>query len=172
MGEAQSATARRHLAGMSRVRVVALALSAAGLVGLAASEWFTQDAKIPVPGDVPTYGFGSTTRPDGSPVKMGDTITPPAALNLALRDVRKFEGALKRCIKVPMHQHEYDAAIQLAYNIGETAFCNSTVARKFNAGDYTGACDAFLMWVKVAGRIVQGLVNRRERERQLCLGLA
>lgn len=61
------------------------------------------------------------------------------------------------------------AGISLAYNIGTGAYCGSTVARRFNARDWRGACDAFLMWNKAGGRVVRGLVNRREAERRLCL---
>lgn len=149
-----------------RVVVGALALSAAGLVGLVGFEGYTDKAVIPVPGDVPTLGFGST-----KDVKLGDRTTPPAALARAYREVRWFEGDVKGCVKVPLHQHEYDAAVLLAYNIGGDAFCKSTVVKRWNAGDYAGGCEAFLMWNKAGGRVVRGLVNRREAERRLCLGL-
>ncbi|HZV17996.1 MAG TPA: lysozyme [Sphingobium sp.] len=65
--------------------------------------------------------------------------------------------------------NQFAAAISLTYNIGEVAFARSTVARRFNAGDWRGGCDAFLMWVNAGGRRIQGLVNRREDERRLCL---
>lgn len=61
------------------------------------------------------------------------------------------------------------AGISLAYNIGTGAYCRSTVARRFNAADWRGACDAFLMWNRAGGRVVRGLTNRREAERRLCL---
>lgn len=159
--------ARAIVSNILRTAVLALSFSAAGLVSLVGYEYYTDRAVIPVPGDVPTLGFGTT---EG--VRMGDRITPPVALARALRDVQKFEGAIKQCIKVPLHQWEYDAALQLSYNIGGRAFCNSTVARRFNAQDYIGACDAFLMWNRAGGRVVPGLVKRREAERQLCLGNA
>ena len=148
-----------------RIIVAALSLSAAAFVGLTASEGYSAKAIIPIPGDVPTLGFGTTAG-----VRIGDSITPPRAVERALQDVQQFEGALKRCIQVPLHQHEYDSALQLSYNIGSGAFCGSTVVRRFNAGDYAGACDAFLMWNKAGGRVVAGLASRRERERLLCLG--
>lgn len=148
-----------------RLLVGALAFSAAGLVSLAGYEGYTDEAVIPVPGDVPTIGFGST---EG--VKLGDRTTPPAALARALRDVQKFEGAVKRCVKVPLAQHEYDAYTQLAYNIGEGAFCGSTLVRRLNARDYAGACAEIIRWVKVDGRIVRGLEIRRAKERALCEG--
>ena len=150
-----------------RQNIAVLALSAAGLVGLVMSEGYTDKAVIPIPGDVPTVGFGST---DG--VKLGDTTTPPAALARAYREGGKYEGAVKGCVTVPLSQNEYDAAILLSYNIGAKAFCGSSVVKRWNAGDYAGGCEAFLMWVKVAGRTVQGLVNRRQSERRLCLGIS
>jgi len=61
-----------------RTTVAALGLSAAALVDLVLHEGYSDRAIIPVKGDVPTLGFGSTTRADGSPVRLGDTITPPA----------------------------------------------------------------------------------------------
>jgi lysozyme len=149
----------------ARTGIAALCLSAAGLVGLVSYEGYTDTAVIPIPGDVPTIGFGTT---EG--VKLGDRTTPPKALKRALSSIYTYEGAIKQCVKVPLHQYEYDAAVQLSYNIGATAFCNSTVVRRFNALDYAGACDAFLMWDKAGGRVVAGLVNRRQSERRLCLG--
>ena len=69
--------------------------------------------------------------------------------------------------------HARAAAVSIAYNIGTTAFCRSTIARKFNAGDIAGACDGFLSWdkarVKGVLRPVKGLTLRRQRERALCL---
>jgi lysozyme len=101
---------------------------------------------------------------------MGDTITAPKALERKLQDVQKFEGALKRCVTVPLHQHEYDAFISLAYNIGQRAFCNSTLVRLLNAGDYRGACDQILRWDKFQGKPLRGLTLRRQAEHKLCIG--
>lgn len=61
------------------------------------------------------------------------------------------------------------ASVSLAYNIGTSGFCRSTAARRFNAGNWRGGCDAFLMWDKAGGRPVRGLTLRRQRERALCL---
>lgn len=120
---------------IQRKTIAGLSLSAVALVSLVLSESYTSTAVIPVPGDRATIGFGTT---DG--VKLGDTITPPKALQRALTDVQKFEGALKQCVTVPLSQNEYDSLTQLAYNIGTGAFCKSTLVRKLNAYDYAGAC--------------------------------
>lgn len=65
--------------------------------------------------------------------------------------------------------NQLSAAISLAYNIGTSGYCGSTAARRFNARDLRGGCDAFLMWNKAGGREVAGLTNRRRAERALCL---
>jgi lysozyme len=149
---------------MNRRALAGLALSAATLVGIAVHEGYRDTAYIPVPGDVPTIGFGTT-----SGVKMGDKITPPQALVRALQDVQKFEGALKQCVKVPLHQHEYDAYISLSYNIGSGAFCKSTLVRKLNAQDYAGACQEILRWDNFQGKPLKGLTLRREKEYRQCI---
>jgi lysozyme len=150
---------------MKRLAVGGLGLSAVAFAALLSYEGYTDRAVIPVPGDVPTIGFGTTEN-----VRMGDTITPPKAVERALRDVQKFEGAIKRCVRVELHQYEYDAFSQLAYNIGPTAFCNSTLVRKLNQGDYPGACAEISRWDKMNGKTLRGLTIRRQKERSLCEG--
>lgn len=149
---------------MNRVQAGSLVLSAAALVGLALSEGFTDRAVQPLPGDKWTIGFGTT-----EDVRPGDTIAPPKALERKLHDVQAFEGALKRCVTVPLGQHEYDAYVALAYNIGSTAFCNSTLVRLLNAGDYAGACKQILRWDRFKGQPVRGLTLRRQREYETCI---
>ena len=65
--------------------------------------------------------------------------------------------------------YQLAASASLAYNIGVSAFCRSTVARKFNRGDWRGGCDAILMWDRAGGRKVRGLTRRRQAERAICL---
>lgn len=160
----------------ARALVTSLALSAAGLVGLALHEGYTSRAVIPVKGDVPTLGFGSTRG-----VRLGDTTTPPQALARAQREIStEYEPALKRCLPgVMLTQGEYDAYVDTAYNIGTAAFCRSTMARRLVAGDHAGACQAILMWKMYHGhdcsaaanqRLCGGLWARRQRAHSLCLG--
>lgn len=149
---------------MNRVQAGSLVLSAAALVGLALSEGYTDRAVQPLPGDKWTYGFGTT---EG--VRPGDTITPPKALERKLRDVQAFEGAIRRCVRVPLSQGEYDAFVSLAYNIGPDAFCKSTLVRLLNAGDYAGACQQILRWDRFKGERVRGLTLRRQREYETCI---
>lgn len=157
-----------------RLAPIYLALSAAGLVAIAVSEGYTDKAVIPVPGDKPTIGFGTT-----SDVKLGDRTTPPKALARALSDVQSYEGALKRCVKVPLHQFEYDAYVSFAYNVGPGAFCGSTLVNLLNQGDYEGACQQILRWryyqgtdcsLPVNQRLCGGLWARRQQEAAHCRG--
>lgn len=147
-----------------RFAVASLTLSAAAFVSLIVSEGYSEKAIIPVKGDVPTYGFGTT---EG--VKMGDKTDPVTSVKLAFRDVTKFEGAIKECVKVPLSQIEYDAWVKFTYNIGASAFCKSTAARLLNETNYKAACDQMLRWVYVGPNKIQGLVNRRQKEHELCI---
>lgn len=148
-----------------RIAIGALALSATTLVGIALHEGFEPKAYIPVAGDVPTIGFGTTDS-----VKMGDTITVERALVKLLQDANKFERAVKRCAPVPMHNYEFAAFVSLAYNIGEGAFCRSTLVKKLNAQDYDGACREILKWDRFKGKPLAGLTKRRQAEYQQCIG--
>jgi len=150
---------------LPRISPTLLALSASALVGIAVHEGYRGEAYEPVKGDVPTIGFGTT---EG--VEMGDRITPERALVRLLKDANKFEKAVKRCAPVPMYQYEFDAYVGLTYNIGEGAFCRSTLVKKLNAQDYEGACAEILRWDRFKGKPLPGLTKRRQEEYQKCLG--
>lgn len=151
-----------------RTAIAAFTLSASAFVGMTTFESWAPVATLPTKNDVPTYGFGST----GPDIKLGDKITPPKALARALSDISKFEGAIKQCVTVPLHQYEYDAYVSMTYNIGAKAFCDSTLVKKLNAGDYEGACTEIKRWNRQAGKVLPGLTNRREAEYRQCMGLA
>jgi len=153
-----------------RTASASLVLAASTLVGIAIKESYTDVTVIPVPGDVQTYGFGTTTHANGSPLKPGERTTPTRALVDLLRDASKVEAAVKRCAPVPMYQYEFSAYVSLAYNIGEGAFCKSTVVKRLLKFDYAGACMAILLWDKVGGRKVRGLTIRRQAEFKECIG--
>ena len=149
-----------------RQPIAALVLSAVGLIGILSWEGYTDRPVIPVPGDVPTIGFGRT-----KDVKPHERTTPVRELKLAIEHIKKDEKILKKCIKVPLHQYEYDANISIGYNVGPTKWCKSTAVKKFNAGDYEGGCKEFDRWNKgPQGKPLKGLINRRAWERDLCLG--
>jgi lysozyme len=150
---------------MNRTPIFGLGISGVALIGLLVAEGFRDHAYIPVAGDVPTIGFGTTEN-----VKMGDKVTVTQALNRAMIDVQEFEGAIKSCVKVPLHQYEYDAYTSLAYNIGSGAFCRSTLVRLLNQEKYDEACKQILRWDFFKGKPLRGLTVRREKEYQQCIG--
>lgn len=162
-----------NLPSVVRVSVAVLTFSAAGLVGLATSESYTDKAVQPLPGDKWTYGFGTT---EG--VKQGDKTDPVRALIRAYADINKAEAAgVKRCVKVPLTQYEYDVYVSHSYNIGATAFCESTMVKKLNVSDYAGACAQFPRWFMFQGKDCRirenkcyGIVIRRAEQQAKCEG--
>ncbi len=148
----------------SRIAAYSIAISAACLVGIATHEGYRSEAYKDAVG-VPTIGFGETAG-----VKMGDKTTPERALVQLLESTEKHADAIRQCIKVPLYQHEFDAYISLAYNIGTGAFCRSTLVKKLNAKDYAGTCEEIRRWNKAGGKVLPGLVKRREAEYRMCIG--
>lgn len=153
----------------TRVKIAGLGASAALLVALVSHEGYRETAYTPVPGDVATVGFGSTTRPDGSPVRIGDKTNPVEALQRTLAHLQQDESGIKRCVTAPLTQGEFDAYASLVYNIGPGAFCKSALVRKLNKLDYDGACREILNWDKFKGKPLRGLTTRRQEEYGRCM---
>lgn len=79
------------------------------------------------------------------------------------------EGVLECSPGLREHLPQLAAAISFAFNVGVPRYCQSTMAKKFNAEDYTGACAELLKWVYAGGKKLPGLVKRRETEYALCM---
>ena len=123
---------------------------------------------------VPTIGYGNTYYLDGRKVKMTDKpISRDEAKRLKMVVINKdFSPAVRKTLadsKVPITQNMFDACVSLAYNIGVSAFAKSSVVRYLNAGNKQKAGDAFLLWNKAGGRVLDGLARRRKREREVFL---
>ena len=116
-----------------------------------------------------TIGFGTTIYPNGIRVKKGDTCTEAQARAYMVYDLKKFESAVNNAVTVPLNQNQFDALVSLAYNIGTGAFSKSTLVKKLNAGDIRGAADQFDVWVNAGGKRMQGLANRRAKEKEVFL---
>lgn len=114
-----------------------------------------------------TIGIGTTIYPNGMKVKKGDTCTLEQAKSYFANDLKRFEKTVNDSVKVDLTQNQFDALVSLTYNIGSTAFKNSTLLKKLNAKDFTGAADQFLVWNKGGGKVLNGLIRRREAERAL-----
>lgn len=117
------------------------------------------------PADVWTVGYGHT----GSDVTDNGTITQEQAESLLQRDLEAFSGHINRLVNVELTQNQFDALVSLCYNIGAGNFSNSTLLRLLNTGDYEGAANEFWKWRRGGGKILQGLVTRRAKEKELFL---
>jgi lysozyme len=116
-----------------------------------------------------TIGFGTTVYPNGIKVQKGDTCTEAQAKVYMAQDLKKFESAVNNAVKVSLNQNQFDALVSLAYNIGTNAFSESTLVKKLNTNDIRGAAHQFDVWVNAGGKRMQGLVNRRAKEKALFL---
>lgn len=107
-------------------------------------------------------------------VSAGQVATPAeCTARLERQLVVHAEGVIACVPTLYGREHQVTAAVLLTYNIGVKAFCGSSAARLFRAGRWVDGCRAFLLWNKAGGRVVRGLVLRRQREMAECLrGLA
>ncbi len=111
-----------------------------------------------------TIGWGST----GPGIKKGVTWTQAECDARFAADLAAFAAKVDALVgMVPTTQHQFDAMVSLAYNIGVGALGKSTVLRLHKAGDYLGAARAFLMWNKNDGKVMRGLTRRRLAEADL-----
>mgnify|MGYP006055735879 FL=1 len=116
-----------------------------------------------------TIGYGHTSMAGEPKVTPGMRITPDQATAILANDLGKYESAVSSALKRTPTGNQFAAMVSLCFNVGPGNFLKSSVLTRFNAGDMQGAADAFLMWNKAGGKVLQGLVNRREAERKLFL---
>ena len=138
-----------------------LSISPAGIALIQAHEGLRLTAYRDA-GVVWTIGYGST-----GGVRRGMTITRDQAVLRLYHDVDDAEATVNNRVTVPLSQSQFDALVSLVFNIGGGAFRKSTLLQKLNAGDYAGASNEFMRWIKAKGRVLGGLVTRRAAERAL-----
>ena len=119
------------------------------------------------PGGILTIGYGHT----GKDVFQGQRITVQQAEDLLRKDVERFEKAVERLVTVELSQEQFDALVSFTYNLGEGSLQKSTLLKVLNRGEYSKAAGQFDQWNKSGGKVLAGLVARREAEEQLFLGL-
>ena len=115
-------------------------------------------------GGVWTIGVGHTRG-----VKAGQVITQAQADAFLEDDIAPVEACINSAVSVVLNQNQFDALASFTFNVGESAFKNSTLLKKLNSGDYRGAADQFTRWVYDNNVFVQGLYNRRVDEKALFL---
>lgn len=114
-----------------------------------------------------TIGIGTTVYPNGRAVFRGDTCTEQQALEYLSHDLQTFEREVERMVLVPVNENQFSALVSFAYNVGPAALRKSTMLRFINAHRFADAAGEFARWNQAAGKVLPGLVRRREAERAL-----
>jgi len=112
-----------------------------------------------------TIGYGSTRG-----VKPAMTITPTEAEERLAFDLRHAEAAVERFAPATIRQHQFDALVSFAFNLGTEALRHSTLLAKLSRGDARGAAEEFDRWVYAGGKVLPGLARRRAAERVMFEG--
>lgn len=112
-----------------------------------------------------TIGYGFTKG-----VSPGDTMTlEEGEARLEEEVEHDYERPLRDLVMAPYNENQWAAMVVLSFNIGVGAFRTSSVLRNHNAGNKQAAADSFLLWNRGGGKVMKGLVRRREAERALYL---
>lgn len=120
------------------------------------------------PADVWTIGYGTTVYPCKEKVKKGDTCTEAEAVEYLSNDVKKFENAVLKHVKVELNQNQFDALVSFTYNLGEGNLKSSTLLKKINQDPSEPSIrNEFMKWVNAGGKKLEGLVRRRKSEAEL-----
>lgn len=117
------------------------------------------------PVGIVTACFGQT----GPELELGQRFSEQECLAMLVDDLEVFDRQLTNLVRVPITDNERAAYLSFIYNVGAQNFSNSTLRKKLHHGDHVGACNELSRWVYAKGKKLQGLINRREAERQLCL---
>ena len=129
-----------------------------------------------------TIGIGHVLYPDQAKLSMADRLTYPIKpednrawskdeVNALLEyDLKRFVQGVARYCPAPLTQGQFDALVSFSFNCGLGTLQRSTLRQKHNRKDYAGAADEFLKYTKGGGKVLKGLVNRRNDERAIYLG--
>ena len=112
-----------------------------------------------------TIGYGSTKN-----VHPGQTITQEQAEELLRQDVAVFEQGVSDLVKVNLEQHQFDALVSFAFNLGLGNLKSSTLLRYVNMREFDSAAAQFGRWNRAGGKVLPGLTTRRKVEADLFAG--
>lgn len=122
------------------------------------------------PAGVATIGYGTTRYLDGKPVQLTDSpITETAARVMLVEDLRRnfLPGVIRLCPGLVTFPQRLNAILDFSYNTGLGRLQTSTLRREINAQNWTGAIEQIRKWTRGGGRVLPGLVARREAEASL-----
>ena len=115
---------------------------------------------------IPTIGYGNTYYPNGKRVTLlDDAITKEYAFEIFKTIADKFAKRVDDMVKTELTQNQFNALVSFAYNVGTGAFATSTLLKKVNINPNDATIkNEFLKWVRANKKVIQGLVNRRNKE--------
>lgn len=128
-----------------------------------------------------TIGVGHVLYPEQGKLPITERLKYPLQIehfrnfshdevnDILKNDLKRFEAGVRRLCPNGLSQSRLDALVSFAFNVGLGSLQKSSIRMKHNRGDFEGAADAFLMWTKAAGKVLPGLVKRRNDERRLYL---
>jgi len=131
-------------------------------------EGFSDKAYL-CPASILTYGYGSTRKIDGTPVKKGDRINLVDAEKLLIKETAEFAKGVTRLLgSVQLNENQFSALVSFAYNLGLSNLEKSTLLKIIKADPNSPLIQSqFLRWNKANGKVLNGLTNRRKEESQL-----
>jgi lysozyme len=119
------------------------------------------------PAGVPTIGYGSTYYADGKKVTLNDLlISQEAANDLLMNELQHtyLPGVVRNCPILATDERKCNAIVDFCYNLGVGRLQTSTLKRKINAQDWDGAKEQLMLWTKGGGKVLPGLLKRRQAE--------
>ncbi len=125
-------------------------------------------------GGAPTIGVGHlmtrSERMSGKIIIKGKAmvyrkgLTTDQCWDLLDQDLDSAENTVISAVKITLNQNQFDALVSFTFNVGDTAFRNSTLVKVLNAGNFDQVPAQLRRWIRDNGKIVKGLINRREKE--------
>ena len=115
--------------------------------------------------DVLTIGYGHTAT-----VHENMQITQEVADKLLLGDLEIYEKAVNENVKVPLDENQFSSLVSWTFNLGETNLKNSTLLKVLNENKHDEVPAQIRRWNKAGGRVLEGLIRRREAEALLFEG--
>ena len=119
------------------------------------------------PAGIPTIGYGSTYYSDGRKVTLQDpALTEVEARILLMRELEHTyaPGVLRLCPGLATDERRFNAIVDFAYNLGVGRLQTSTLRRKINAQDWDGSKEQLMLWTRGGGKVLPGLLKRRQAE--------
>ena len=112
-----------------------------------------------------TIGYGHT-----KDVEPGMQITKEDAEEMLVEELHEYESYVNDFVTAPLSQNQYDAMVSWVYNLGPANLKASTMLKVLNAGEYEEVPAQIKRWNKAGGKVLEGLIRRREAESLLFLG--